>query len=84
MASASTSAKEKSLRTSKDVYDRIKWDLSESSDVKLFYIGYEDRFEGMQELPFLDYVPGGDIPWHRYDVLYTKTVVNCINGFSCV
>lgn len=69
MASSSVSSQntsnKQSLRTSKDVYDRIKWDLSTDSDLDSFFIGYEDRFEGMKELTFSEYIPGGDIPWHR-------------------
>ncbi|MGC4117420.1 MAG: RNA repair domain-containing protein [Myxococcales bacterium] len=51
------------LRPSVDVYNRIRWDAR--FDPSRFTIGYETRDQGMQELPFLDFVPGGDIPWHR-------------------
>lgn len=55
------------LRTSKDVYDRLKWDSEESTgiDTNSLWIGYMDRFVGMCELPFNSYIPGGDVPYHR-------------------
>jgi uncharacterized protein (UPF0248 family) len=55
--------KKNKLRTSEDVYDRIKWDQSFAQDD--FIIGYTDRFRGMMEIPFLEFTPGGDIPYHR-------------------
>ncbi len=51
------------LRPSVDVYNRIRWDAR--FDPTRFAIGYETRDQGLQELPFLDFVPGGEIPWHR-------------------
>lgn len=51
------------LRPSVDVYNRIRWDAR--FEPARFTIGYETRDLGLQELPFLDFVPGGDIPWHR-------------------
>lgn len=65
MAMKKSNEKKLSLRTSKDVYDRIRWDLAESEDLNSFFIGYLDRFDGMMELSFPEYEPGGDIPWHR-------------------
>jgi hypothetical protein len=74
--------KRSKLRTSKDVYDRLKWDvvqlpLAEGPDqtlnVSSVYIGYKDRFLGMCELPYSEFQPGedGDIPFHR--VFYFRT-----------
>lgn len=73
------------LRTSKDVYDRLKWDSEsitiqssskkfdqvEALDTSSIYIGYKDRFLGMCELPLEEYNPGGDIPFHR--IYYFRT-----------
>ncbi|XP_021946634.1 uncharacterized protein LOC110844676 isoform X2 [Folsomia candida] len=70
--------KRNKLRTSKDIYNRLKWD-SESLNIDLssIYIGYKDRFLGMCEIPFLDYQPRrgdvtncedneeSEIPYHR-------------------
>jgi hypothetical protein len=33
-------------------------------------MGYLDRFRGMLEIPLLEFIPGGDVPWHR--VYYFK------------
>lgn len=77
--------KKPKLRTSKDVYNRLIWDsrsvvlkasknsaeYSKEIDTNSVYIGYKDRFLGMCELPFHDYEPGGDIPFHR--VYYFRT-----------
>jgi len=43
----------KRMRTSKEVYDRINWD--KSKNIATFTVGYEDRFFGMKEIPFLDF-----------------------------
>ncbi|MFO0575737.1 MAG: DUF504 domain-containing protein [Polyangia bacterium] len=51
------------LPTSQEIYDRIRWDPGLSAE--WITITYEDRDAGEQELPFADFVPGGDIPWHR-------------------
>jgi len=51
------------LRPSVDVYNRIRWDAR--YDPARFVIGYETHDQGMKEVPFLDFVPGGEIPWHR-------------------
>jgi len=58
-----TSEKKNKLRTSEDVYARIKWDTSFNQEN--FVMGYTDRFRGIMELPYVDYSPGGDIPFHR-------------------
>ncbi len=59
--------KKATLRTSVDVYNRIKWD--HTSDKTEWRMGYHDRFKGMLEIPLLEFIPGGDIPWHRHDLL---------------
>lgn len=51
------------LRTSKDIYDRLKWD--NAIPAESVWIGYEDRMAGMREIPFADFRPGGRIPWAR-------------------
>jgi poly(A) polymerase len=51
------------LRTSKDIYDRLKWD--HSIPAESVWIGYEDRMAGIKEIPFADFRPGGRIPWDR-------------------
>ncbi len=51
------------MRTSREVYDRIRHDPRFSPDE--FWIGYLTRFEGVQEIPLPGFVPGGEIPWHR-------------------
>jgi poly(A) polymerase len=49
--------------TGKQVYDRIRWDPW--LDSRRFAIGYQTREHGIQEMPFAEFVPDGDIPWHR-------------------
>lgn len=51
------------LRTSREVYDQIRWDPR--IDARRVVIGYDSRRDGMQEIALSDFVPGGDIPWHR-------------------
>ncbi len=49
--------------TSRDVYNRIRWDPRiEASRVT---VGFEDRFRGVVDLPFGDAKLGRDVPWHR-------------------
>lgn len=55
------------FRTSREVYDRIRWDAR--FDARRFTVVYEDRARGDVEVPFLDFVPGGDVPWHRVQAL---------------
>ena len=61
------------LRTSEDIYNRIKWDPT--LDRGSCLIGYLDRFLGVQEMIFDNWRknPLDLIPWHR--VVYFK-----ING----
>lgn len=51
------------LRTSREVYDQIRWD--QRLDPRRIIIGYETRWEGMQEISFPAFTPDTDIPWHR-------------------
>ena len=52
------------LRTSREVYDQIEWDAR--LDAGAFVVDYEERLSGkMRAMAFPDFVPGGDIPWHR-------------------
>lgn len=53
----------KKLRTSREVYDQLRWDPR--LDARSVVIGYDSRRDGMQEMALADFVPGGDIPWHR-------------------
>lgn len=63
------------MRTSEDLYNRIRWDGR--FDPSRFVLGIESRSaRGPREdgeparVAFADFVPGGDIPWHR--VLYIE------------
>ncbi|MEZ4294886.1 MAG: RNA repair domain-containing protein [Polyangiaceae bacterium] len=56
------------MRTSREVYDRIRHDPR--FDPSDFVIGYEARLPEPKEIPFTAFVPGGDLPWHR--VLYFR------------
>jgi 2'-5' RNA ligase/uncharacterized protein (UPF0248 family) len=49
--------------TSREVYDRVRWDAR--FDPRRFAVVHEDRVRGDVEVPFLDFTPGGDVPWHR-------------------
>jgi 2'-5' RNA ligase/uncharacterized protein (UPF0248 family) len=51
------------LRTSREVYDQIRWDPR--LDAAAFTIGYETRDEGTQEIALPSFDPEGEIPWHR-------------------
>ncbi len=55
------------LPTAKQVYDRICWDAG--FDRRCFTLGFETRDRGIQEMPLTAFVPGGDIPWHRWRYL---------------
>lgn len=56
------SKKKPKLRTSNDVFDRILWDKDLNPEE--FTITYKDRFDGMMEVPFLEF-PTEDVPFHR-------------------
>jgi len=69
------STKKPPLRTSEEVYKRIKWDPD--YDKRDFIIGYIDRFDGLMEAPFEIFETGdvsteNFVPWHR--VQYFKKV----------
>ena len=51
------------MRTSKEVYNQIKWDPALEQGE--FTLVYADRTSGLTEVPFHAFVPDGDIPWHR-------------------
>ena len=51
------------LRTSREVHDQIRWDAT--LDERAFTVAYEERFAGLQEVPFLEFPTDGTIPWHR-------------------
>jgi len=57
------------LRTSEEVYQRLKWDHPYS--IGSVFVGYTDRFVGPMEMPLGDLQPGGDIPFHR--IIYFRT-----------
>ena len=40
------------LRTSEEIYNKIKWDSQCQYNPAECVIGYEDRFDGIQEIPF--------------------------------
>ncbi|MGB1014965.1 MAG: DUF504 domain-containing protein, partial [Nannocystaceae bacterium] len=51
------------LRTSREVYDRLRWDAA--FELAAFTVGYEERFSGLRESPLAKFAATGDIPWHR-------------------
>ncbi len=51
------------LRTSREVYDRVRWDPQ--LDPERFTVVYEDRERGEVEVPLPGFDPEGEIPWHR-------------------
>jgi 2'-5' RNA ligase/uncharacterized protein (UPF0248 family) len=53
----------KKLRTSREIYDQIRWDPR--LDAAAFVIGYETRDQGTQEIALPSFDPEGEIPWHR-------------------
>lgn len=56
------SKKKPKLRTSNDVFDRILWDKDLNPGD--YTVTYKDRFDGMMEVPFLEF-PTEDVPFHR-------------------
>ncbi len=63
--------KKERLRTSQEIFNRIKWDSSKNPND--YVMGYLDRFDGMMEIALNNFVTtenGGDIPFHR--VYYFK------------
>lgn len=51
------------MRTSKEVYHRIRWDPR--FDPARFTVGVQTRGSGVVRVPLPSFAPGGDIPWHR-------------------
>ncbi len=51
------------MHTSREVYHRLSWDPR--FDPGHFTLGYEERGRGLVEIPLPEFVPDGDIPWHR-------------------
>ncbi|WP_086682749.1 poly(A) polymerase [Nostoc sp. T09] len=58
-------SEKKKMATSREVYDRIIWDVR--LDSSAFVVGYQERLSstGMREKPLAQWVTDGDIPWHR-------------------
>jgi len=68
----------KGLRTSEDVYNRIKWDPD--FDKSEFIIGYEDRFVGIMEAQFStfkcdDVTHEEFVPWHRVQYFKRNDII---------
>jgi endonuclease/exonuclease/phosphatase family metal-dependent hydrolase/2'-5' RNA ligase/uncharacterized protein (UPF0248 family) len=51
------------MRTSEDVYHRVRWDPR--FDPARFTLGVSRREGGIKRVALSAFVPGGDIPWHR-------------------
>ncbi|MFH9983302.1 RNA repair domain-containing protein [Streptomyces sp. NPDC017179] len=51
------------MRTSDEIYYRIRWDPR--FDPARFVLGISRRGDGVERIPLSSFVPGGDIPWHR-------------------
>ena len=51
------------LRTSREIFDQIRWD-ARLDDTRVL-VGYQAQGKGLEELPFREFVPDGEIPWHR-------------------
>ncbi|WP_067178131.1 poly(A) polymerase [Microtetraspora niveoalba] len=51
------------MRTSEEIYHRVRWDPR--FDPARFVLGINVRGAAPKRLPLPDFVPGGDIPWHR-------------------
>lgn len=75
MARQETSGEEgearQKLRTSRQVYDQIRWDPR--LDPAAFVIGYETRESGTEEISLPSFDPEGDIPWHRIQYIRRGT-----------
>lgn len=50
-------------RTTKEVHARLRWDPR--VDATRATVGYTDRARGLVDVPLLEFVPDGRIPWHR-------------------
>lgn len=65
----------KKMATSRQVYDRIIWDIRLDSSV--FVIGFQERMSstGVREKPLTQWEGDGDIPWHRIRYIRCGDVV---------
>ena len=50
-------------RTTKEVHARLRWDPR--VDATRATVGYTDHARGLVDVPLLEFVPDGRIPWHR-------------------
>jgi poly(A) polymerase len=60
---AATMESKNPLKTSEEVYHRLRWDPA--LPASRVWIGYLDRMVGERELPLQEFTPGGRIPWGR-------------------
>lgn len=51
------------MHTSDEVYHRVVWDPR--LDAERFVMGIAERGAGPKRVDLVDFVPGGEIPWHR-------------------
>lgn len=51
------------MNPSDAIYHRIRWDRR--FDAARFVIGVDMHAEPPKRVPLVDFVPGGDLPWHR-------------------
>lgn len=51
------------MRTSEDIYHRVRWDPR--FDPARFVLGVAQRGRDPKRVPLERFTPGGDIPWHR-------------------
>ncbi|MFC8504873.1 RNA repair domain-containing protein [Streptomyces sp. NPDC057411] len=51
------------MRTSDEIYHRVLWDPR--LDPERFVMGIAERGADPQRVDLVDFVPGGEIPWHR-------------------
>ncbi|WP_175409265.1 poly(A) polymerase [Streptomyces sp. TRM64462] len=51
------------MRTSDEIYHRVRWDSR--FDPARFVVGVMQRGAAPKRVPLPDFVPGGEIPWHR-------------------
>ncbi|WP_106399488.1 poly(A) polymerase [Actinocorallia populi] len=51
------------MRTSEEIYHRVKWDPR--FDPARFVLGVATRGGPVKRVPMAGFTPGGDVPWHR-------------------
>ncbi|CAM5298850.1 poly(A) polymerase [Streptomyces aurantiogriseus] len=51
------------MRTSEEIYHRVRWDAR--FDPARFVLGIHQRGAAPKRVPLPTFVPGGEIPWHR-------------------